>query len=63
MRLLHYHINRTMGSEGMLSIECPSSLFMFLCLHVYALYSPINSKSIQPNRMTFGEMIGYYPHQ
>jgi hypothetical protein len=39
------------------------SIAVYLCLHVYALYSPINSKSIQPNRMTFGEMIGYYPHQ
>ena len=31
-------------------------------IYLYALYSPINSKNIQPNRMTFGEMIGYYPH-
>ena len=38
-------------------------LFIYLFMFVYALYSPINSKSIQPNRMTFGEMIGYYPHQ
>ena len=38
-------------------------LFIYLFIYLYALFYSLNSKSIQPNRMTFGGMIGYYPHQ
>ena len=44
MRLLHYHINRTMGSEGMLSIECPS----ILADELYALSLVHNYVQPQP---------------
>jgi len=33
---------------------------IYLCFYLYACY-PHNSKSIKPNRMKFGGMIGYYP--
>jgi len=34
-------------------------MFCSPCIYLYACYSH-NSKSIKPNRMTFGGMIGYY---
>jgi len=33
---------------------------VYLFIYLYACYSH-NSKSIQPNHMKFGGMIGYYP--
>jgi len=33
---------------------------VYLFIYLYACYSH-NSKSINPNRMQFGGMIGYYP--
>jgi len=33
---------------------------VYLFIHLYACYLH-NSKSIKPNRMKFGGMIGYYP--
>jgi len=33
---------------------------VYLFIYLYACYSH-NSKSIKPNRMKFGGMIGYYP--
>jgi len=33
---------------------------VYLFIYLYAFYSH-NSKSIKPNRMKFGGMIGYYP--
>jgi len=33
---------------------------VYLFIYLYASYSH-NSKSIKPNRMQFGGMIGYYP--
>jgi len=35
-------------------------MFWSPCIYLYACYSH-NSKSIKPNRMTFGGMIGYNP--
>jgi len=35
-------------------------LFIYSFIYLYACYSQ-NSKSIKPNRMKFGRMIGYYP--
>jgi len=35
-------------------------MFWSPCIYLYACYS-YNSKSIKPNRMKFGGMIGYYP--
>jgi len=36
------------------------SLCIYLCVCVFVCYSH-NSKSIKPNRMKFGGMIGHYP--
>jgi len=33
---------------------------IYLCIYLYACYSH-NSKSIKPNYMKFGGIIGYYP--
>jgi len=33
---------------------------IYLFIYLYACYSQ-NSKSIEPNRMKFGGLIGYYP--
>jgi len=35
-------------------------VFIYLLIYLYECYSQ-NSKSIEPNRMKFGEMIVYYP--
>jgi len=35
-------------------------MFWSLCIYLYACYSH-NSKSIKPNRMKFGGMVGCYP--
>jgi len=35
-------------------------VFIYLFIYLYACYSH-NTKSIKPNRMKFGGMIGYYP--
>jgi len=45
---------RIENAEGYVLI----SVYLFICL--YACYSH-NSKSIKPNHMKFGGMIGYYP--
>jgi len=34
--------------------------YVWIAIYLYACYSH-NSKSIKPNHMTFGGMIGYYP--
>jgi len=34
--------------------------YVLIAIYLYACYSQ-NSKSIEPNRMKFGGMIGYYP--
>jgi len=49
-----YYYLRIENAEGYVLI----AVYLFVC--VFACYSH-NSKSIKPNRMKFGGMIGYYP--
>jgi len=50
----HTYYRRFGNEEGCVVIA------VYLLIYLYACYSH-NSKSIKPNRMTFGGMIGYYP--
>jgi len=54
---LSYYL-RIENAEGNVLIAV--YLFIYLFIYLYACYSH-NSKSIKPNRMKFGRMIGYYP--
>jgi len=57
----HYYL-RIENAEGyvLIAVDLFIYLFMYLFIYLYAYYSH-NTKSIKPNRMKFGGMIGYYP--
>jgi len=51
---LAFYYLRIENAEGYVLIA------VYLFIYLYACYSQ-NTKSIKPNRMKFGGMIGYYP--
>ena len=46
------------NAEGYVLVAVYLFIYLFIYMHVISTHS---SKSIQPNHMTFGGMIGYYP--
>jgi len=55
-----YHHRNIIGEHEYFLIAVYLFIYLYVCVCVFVCYSH-NSKSIKPNRMEFGGMIGYYP--